>query len=325
MRIVSLCANQSACNSYNKFTGSIPPLEAGFAKTLEISLAHNLLTGPLPNLDASAIAELLATLRVSKLDISSNFLTGTVNPAVSFLSTLKSFNASYNKFVDEFPTAGGWPSIEILSASNNLFTGTISTVWPQGLRHFDMSGNKLNGFLPTELCKLSSLEFLLLSSNSLEGSIPSCYTGMSSLRAMEIASARLVGPIPDSIDQLRYLNVLDISKNTLTGKIPTTMGLMSKLNQLSVDNNSLSSVLPSALGSLSLLYKLHLSNNDFVGTIPTSLGGLTGLESITLVGNELSGAIPNEWCQLSTIKLSARDVGCDLNCPCCFDSSEVCG
>ena len=322
---MSLCTNHCAGNSYNKFTGSIPPLEAGFAKTLEISLANNLLTGPLPSLDASAMAELLATLRVSKLDISSNLLTGTVNPAVSFLSTLKSFNASNNKFVNEFPTAGGWPTIEVLSAANNFFTGTISTVWPQALRHFDMSGNMLNGSLPTELCKLSSLEFLLLGRNSLEGSIPSCYASMSSLRAMEIASARLHGPIPDSIDQLRYLSVLDISNNTLTGTIPPTMGLMSKLNQLSVDNNSLSSVLPSDLGNLSLLYRLHLAKNNFVGTIPTSLGGLTGLESVTLVGNELSGPIPNEWCQLSTIKLSAREVGCDLNCPCCFDSSEVCG
>jgi Leucine-rich repeat (LRR) protein len=311
--------------SYNKFAGSIPPLEAGFAKTLEISLAHNQLTGPLPTLDPSTIAELLTTLRVSKLDISSNFFTGTVNPQLAFLTTLKSFNASNNMFVDEFPTGGGWPSIEILSIANNFFTGTIAPAWHQGLRHFDMSGNMLNGTLPTELCTLPSLEFLLLSHNAFDGTIPPCYTDIDSLRVLEISSTQLQGSIPDSIGQLRYLNVLDMSNNSLTGTLPSTIGSMSKLNELSVNNNILSSVLPSELGNLSLLRKLHLSNNAFVGPIPQSLGGLTVLGSVTLVGNELFGPVPDEWCRVSTMNLSAHEVGCDLDCPCCSNDIEVCG
>lgn len=307
----------------NKLTGSIPSLEAGFVKAQEISFSNNRFTGSLPEMNISSILEVTSTVRLSRLDISQNLLTGTINSGIAFLPTLRVFNASNNMFVHELPTEG-WTSIQVLAAANNMLTGTISTIWPQELRHFDMSGNMLNGTLSTDLCKLANLEFLLLSRNALEGTIPSCIANLDRLRAMEIASARLNGPIPDGIDQLRDLSLLDLSNNTLTGALPSSIGRLTKLNQLVLNDNVLSSSIPSDLGKLSYLRALHLSNNAFAGSIPSTFGFLSNLESITLAGNALSGLVPDGLCHIDTLTMTAEAVGCDVDCTCCSDES-VCG
>ena len=311
--------------SYNRFTGSIPPLNAGFTTAQEISFSHNLLTGSLPDLEPASVFEMMATVRLSRLDISHNFITGTINPAVSFFPTLRSIDVSDNLFINEFPAQSGWNSIEELAAADNFFTGTISTVWSQGIRHFDMSGNLLTGTVPSDLCKFPNLEFLTLSRNQLEGTIPSCIADLDRLRAMEIASASLTGPIPDGIDQLRDLIIVDLSNNTLTGSLPSSIGRLIHLNQIFLNDNFLSSFIPSDLGKLTFLHKLHLANNVFTGSIPSSFAALTNLESITLAGNALTGRVPESLCKVSTIQLTAQAVGCDVECACCGDDKEVCG
>jgi Leucine-rich repeat (LRR) protein len=296
------------------------------------------------------IIGLISSVRLSRLDISNNFISGTIHASVLFLPTLRSIDLSDNLFQDKFPSGGGWSSIESLEAANNLFTGTISSNWPQKLSkliclcscfksthsemistnicsaaHFDMSGNLMNGTIPTDLCNFPNLEQLLLSSNDLVGTIPSCIANLDRLRVMRIADAGLNGPIPDGIDHLKELTILDFSNNTLTGRLPSSLNRLTLLNGLHVNVNVLSGSLPSDLGRLTFLRKLHLANNAFVGSIPSAYTALTNLESLTTAGNALTGSVPEGLCQLTAIDLTAAEIGCDVECPCCKDDSETCG
>lgn len=312
--------------SYNQFSGSLPPLDAGFTRLQEISFSHNRLTGSLPDLDPSSVAEVLDSVRVSRLDISYNFITGTINPAISFLPTLKSVDVSGNLFANEFPARFGWASIRELAAADNAFTGTISTIWKQDLTRLEFSGNHMTGGIPSELCEFTNLEFLLLGRNSLSGTIPSCMGNLNRLRALELGSANLQGQIPPSLERCRQLTVLDLQNNTVTGQLPTSIGTLTLMNQLRLNDNFLSGSLPSELGELTFLRELHLEHNAFVGTVPDELSRLSSLESLSLAGNAIVGSVPDAVCQMHSLDLTFENVGCDVSCECCQgDESLVCG
>ncbi|KAK3422751.1 hypothetical protein EUGRSUZ_G03161 [Eucalyptus grandis] len=88
---------------------------------------------------------------VVNLDLSSNFLNGSIPEELSFLSRLHGLNLSHNHLSGNIPIGiGNMTSLESLDLSNNHLSGTI----PQGisaltsLAHLNLSQNDLMGQIP---------------------------------------------------------------------------------------------------------------------------------------------------------------------------------
>ncbi|XP_010050423.2 receptor-like protein EIX1 [Eucalyptus grandis] len=88
---------------------------------------------------------------VVNLDLSSNFLSGSIPEELSFLSGLHGLNLSHNHLYGNIPIGiGNMMSLESLDLSNNHLSGII----PQGisalifLAHLNLSQNNLTGHIP---------------------------------------------------------------------------------------------------------------------------------------------------------------------------------
>jgi hypothetical protein len=101
----------------------------------------------------------------------------------------------------------------------------------------DLSGNSLNGEVPTNLTFLDALINLNLSSNYLSGNIPTKIGSLQSLESLDISKNKLSGEIPSSLSNLTSLSYLNMSYNILSGRIPSGSG--HQLDTLNVDNPAL--------------------------------------------------------------------------------------
>jgi len=129
----------------SQLTGNLPVWLSQLTKLQIIDFRSNQLSGPIPT-----ELENLANLRA--LDLQGNELTGTIPSTIGNLTKLKYLNLAYN---DQL--VGGLP-VEL----GNL-TGLISL----DVQHCNLSGN-----IPTLFGNLSNLIIFSLSGNKLEGDIP---------------------------------------------------------------------------------------------------------------------------------------------------------
>lgn len=130
--------------------------------------------------------------------------------------------------------------------------------------------------------------------NNLEGYIPSSIGDLTSLESLYLYHNKLSGIIPPEIGNLKKLSNLYLNENKLTGKIPPEIGNLSKLKLLWLFLNELSGSIPSELGNLENLEELSLGVNQLTGNIPPQIGNLRHLEILYLYYNQLSGNIPRE-------------------------------
>jgi len=102
-------------------------------------------------------------------------------------------------------------------------------------------GVNLTGFIPPEIGRLLSLEFIYFSGNS------------------------LTGIIPKEISSLKALQNLVLSDNLLTGEIPYEFSELTNLTELRLDNNNLSGCFYESLDTLCALINIISidENNDF--------------------------------------------------------------
>lgn len=140
---------------------------------------------------------------------------------------------------------GDFASILTVDLSNNHIAGSIPDNLPPTVRIFLLSGNQLNGTIPSSLSLLSQSSDLALNNNHLSGEIP------------------------DSFQPLTGLINLDMSDNNLTGRLPPSMGSLSSLKTLNLQNNKLTGILD-VIQDL-FLTELNIENNLFSGPIPANL------------------------------------------------------
>ena len=150
----------------------------------------------------------------------------------------------------------------------------------------------LSRFLPSELGKLASLQWLDLTSNQLTGEIPADLGDLANLQWLYLSRNQLIGEIPADLGDLANLKALRLGANRLTGPIPEELGNLYELFALGLSGNKLTGPIPVALGRLEELELLFLGDNDLTGPIPMELGRLDELESLSLGGNQLTGCIP---------------------------------
>ncbi|KAF8029738.1 hypothetical protein BT93_E2229 [Corymbia citriodora subsp. variegata] len=197
-----------------------------------------------------------------------------------------------------------------MDISNNGMRGKLTTEFfanVPNLRLLNLSANRLEGNIPSELSRLKSLHLLDLSSNNFSGGLPvQLLNSYSSVEYLSVAYNKLKGEIVFFNDTLtQNLFVLRLDHNRFTGNLSFLSSLV-YLGAFSISNNFFIGKLPRSIANISFLTALDLSQNQLDGVIPQELCNLGYLQYLDLSYNSLSGPLPSffvsQW--LSHIHLS---------------------
>ncbi|GAA4273919.1 leucine-rich repeat domain-containing protein [Aquimarina gracilis] len=240
---------------------------------------------------------------VSRIDLRSNNLIGTLPPEIGNLPFLEYLNLNNNGLTGSLPLEiGNLSNLEELNLGTNQISGSIPPEIGNlpSLIVLNFYLNQFSGEIPAEMGNLFSLQDLNLSSNQLTGGIPVEFENLTNLIQMELNQNQLSGTI-DPLMGLTNLKFLDLRINNFTGEIPVTIGNLSQLITIELFGNQFSGNLPAELFTLFNLEFLGLSNNSFSGEIPTGLSNLSSIQSFNISYNQLSGTIPSEIGSLSQL------------------------
>ncbi|KZV19551.1 receptor-like protein kinase [Dorcoceras hygrometricum] len=311
----------------NQLEGTIPE-NIGFtlSNVRGILLAQNKLSGTFPD-------SLLNSTTLERIGLFSNKLTGRVPTDLGRLSGLWVI-ALWNNFfegdISFISSLTNCTRLSVLRINNNLFTGFLPSSianLSRVIAQIDISHNKIQGNISSDIRNLQDLAWLDLSSNYLEGSIPlgignldkliyldlgrnrftgeipSSFGNLTLLSHMFLQENRLFGSIPSSLIDCTNLLSLNISHNNLNGSIPQEIMSISSLSVLlDLSHNSLTGSIPFEVGSLRKLTDFDLSDNRLSGTIPASLGSCLSLQGLYLEGNSFEGKIPSELSGLEGLR-----------------------
>ncbi|XP_043687825.1 probable LRR receptor-like serine/threonine-protein kinase At3g47570 [Telopea speciosissima] len=153
----------------NNLSASIPSSIGNCQQLQYLTFSNNSLQGPIPKQ-----LFLISSLSLS-LNLSYNFLVGSLPTEIGDLKSLSTIDISENRLYGEIPSSiGDCNSLEHLYMRGNFFEGTIpqSLTFLKGLQDLDLSHNNLSGQIPKDLQNLLALRSLNLSYNNLEGEVP---------------------------------------------------------------------------------------------------------------------------------------------------------
>ena len=115
--------------------------------------------------------------RVTRLDVSSMGLVGTIPPEIGNLSFLISLDMSNNSFQGPIPSSiFNMSSLKVLNLRNNSLSSSlpldICKHNGHRLKYLRISYNELYGKIPSSLEQCSKLEYLSLARNKFSGNVP---------------------------------------------------------------------------------------------------------------------------------------------------------
>lgn len=141
-----------------------------------VYLRNNNLRGELSGWDG------LGEMRnLSHLDLSHNFINGTIPTVIGHLNNVEELILENNALSGEIPTE----------------LGAVNANQAEELQELSLSHNSLTGALPTQLGELSALELLDLGHNQLAGTVPTQYGGFHELQVLTSPCSNL-SPSPNS-------------------------------------------------------------------------------------------------------------------------------
>ncbi|KAL5719918.1 non-specific serine/threonine protein kinase [Ranunculus cassubicifolius] len=245
--------------------------------------------------------------RVTKLDLRSRGLVGSISPHIRNLSFLRRLDLRNNSFQGEIPAKLDQLSrLEALFLFNNSLGGEIpvNISYCSKLKYLYLYGNHLVGNIPTELGSLQKLIELDLGGNQLTGGIPPSIGNITSLQFFSLNRNSLNGNIPSTLGQLKNLTLLSLGMNKLSGIVPPSLYNLSNLEAFGVvQNDHLTGKLPVDIGlTLPHLKAITIGGNQFFGPIPTSLFNASKLEIIDLSQNNFTGKVPLEVGNLKNLQ-----------------------
>ncbi|KAL7170750.1 hypothetical protein ACSBR2_035593 [Camellia fascicularis] len=208
--------------STNRFEG---PLLLWSSNVSTLYLRDNLFSRLIP-LD---IGEVMPQL--TDLDISKNFLNGSIPLSIGNLNALTN-----------------------LAVSNNYLSEEIPDFWNDmpNLYYIDMSNNSLSGTILNSIGSLYFLTFLFLSRNNLLGEVPSALKNCTTMDTIDIGDNQISGYIPSWLgESMRSLLNLRLRNNSFIGNIPSQICGLSSLHILDLSQNKLSGIIPPCFGNLS--------------------------------------------------------------------------
>ncbi|XP_028786668.1 receptor-like protein EIX2 [Neltuma alba] len=215
-------------------------------------------------------------------------------------------------------------SLASFDLSDNGFTSSIIFQWlsnvSSNLVELDLSNNRLQGLIPNELGKMTSLEYLDLSENTLHGGIPESFRDVCSLQSLTLKYNLLNEELPKILGNLsgcarHSLQNLDLSWNQITGTL-SDLSIFTSLETLILTENSLNGSIPEGIRFSSQLVTLSIHSNSLKGVITEShFANVSNLKTLDLSYNSLTLKFGKNWIpsfQLDQIFLRSCTLGPDF-------------
>ncbi|KAI3888987.1 hypothetical protein MKX03_014035 [Papaver bracteatum] len=255
--------------------------------------------------------------RVTRLELQSKSLVGSISPHIGNLSFLTDLILSSNGLNKEIPQQiGRLFRLKHLNLSGNILDGEIPSNISRcsNLIHLDFSQNNLVGNIPGELGYLSNVKVLWLQHNNFSGEIPTSLGNIStSLTHLGLGYNNLYRRIPNTLSRLTRLQFLDISSNNLSGIVPSSLYNISSLEVFSLMFNQLHGTIPFDIGlTLPNITYFSVSGNSFTGIIPNSFSNSSSLQVLQLYQNNFVGSVPYNlvhFNNLVRLNLGENDLG----------------
>ncbi|KAL4576164.1 hypothetical protein LXL04_012253 [Taraxacum kok-saghyz] len=233
--------------------------------------------------------------RVTKLDLESSAIVGSLSPHIGNLSFLRVIRLSNNTFTGVIPPQiGNLFRLQKLILINNSFTGEVPATLSNCTRltGLGLARNKLTGNLHNPLTSLINLVNVTLNNNRFTGGIPSFLGNFTFLETISAANNRMDGIIPSSLGRLRSLMRIGFANNQLYGTIPVSIYNLSSLLVLDFSGNRINGELPKDIGlKLPNLEIFQIWGNNFTGSIPVSFSNCSNLVHINLAENGFTGKV----------------------------------
>ncbi|KAJ0470904.1 putative protein kinase RLK-Pelle-LRR-XII-1 family [Helianthus annuus] len=234
-------------------------------------------------------------LRVTKLDLGSRGIVGSLSPHIGNLSFLSVISLENNTLKGVIPPQlGNLFRLQELYLMNNSFEGEVPASLSNCTRLDELwlSRNKLVGKLPHQLSSLVNLRIITFHRNDFTGGVPSFLANLTSLESISAGNNHLSGSVPHALGQLHNLQEIGLMRNQLYGMIPPSLYNLTSLRILSFTDNQLSGDLPKDIGlRLPNIERFQLPGNKFTGTIPFSFSNCSNLVELTLSANHFTGKI----------------------------------
>lgn len=286
--------------------------------------------------------------KIKKVDLSENFLNGSVPDCAVAMTELEELNLDRNQITDlgmnivdkwqnlkvlqvndnalhTLPAeAKEWKKLEILNLKSNQLTeisGELLGSWKQ-LKRLYLGGNHIQ-VVPDSLGDCAQLQELDLSSNQIEElpkSISQCYD----LELLHLGNNKLLDFSADIFINLKKLKELQLYKNKIQ-VVPPEVGNLKCIKRLSFASNQIKG-LPEEIGSCTTLEELYVSNNPKFSYIPPSSGHLRSLQALSAYKCPALKQVPTTLLEMSSLKeLDLRAVKknvCKIT-PECMDSFKA--
>lgn len=232
---------------------------------------------------------------IKVLILSTSSLRGEIPPWLGNMTSLTDLELSGNYLVGTIPaTLGRLPNLRLLELYYNNLKGEIPEELGNltTLTDIDLSENHLTGQIPESLCALPNIQVLQIYTNALTGTIPPILGNSTKLLMLSLYKNSLTGSLPENLGRYSDLVVLEVSENQLSGALPPYVCDNMKLLYILVLSNQFSGGIPSSYASCTNLLRLRVSNNHLGGLIPEGIFGLPHVSVIDMSFNQFEGTIP---------------------------------
>ncbi|CAN6690852.1 unnamed protein product [Malus baccata var. baccata] len=193
------------CSRQLPWTDPSPPKGREYAISCNCSYEHSTvchITSIIlksQDLQGTLPLELVNLTYLQEIDLTRNYLSGTIPPEWSSLPLLN-ITLFGNRLTGSIPKE----------------LGDITT-----LKSLDISFNNFSGPLPQELGSWANIERMMLRSCNLVGRLPPNLGQMAKLETLDLSFNKLTGEIPSSFASLAKVDYIFLTGNLLTGPIPT--------------------------------------------------------------------------------------------------------
>ncbi|GLJ16077.1 hypothetical protein SUGI_0267670 [Cryptomeria japonica] len=275
--------------SFNSFTGSLPPSLGNLTNLLWLTLAHNNLTGSIP-------PELGQCKSLLWLNLAYNQLSGGFPEKLSGMGSNPNATFDYNKkYLRQIPRQSGecLPLKRWLPADYAPFTFVYTILNRRNCKVFWeklLQGNALFPICPKGNMGSGEEKFIIsgyiqLTGNNLNGSLPTSIGRMDLFSLLLLGFNNFAGQIPQEIAHLPLFG-LNVSSNNFSGSLPSSLGDIKCLQRLDLSHNYFSGQIPSSFTSLNWLTSFNISYNPLLTGVAPFAGQFSTFDETSYIGDD---------------------------------------